>query len=168
MLAGGGRTPSGWRARRAGGAAMAAEVSGPEYRSGEHVPAGVLALVGLTGLGALMMHGWLERRFGLAEWRAMVWAGMPGALAGGLVLLGVLRSRARMDAGQRLRAAMAAEPKRRRHRRWLILMLGMLLLGQISDWPGFFASARLIAPCRGGKIQLRSPILSFESSRRSL
>ena len=114
---------------------MSAGTSGAEYRSGEYVPAGILALVVLTGVSARMLHGWVERRFGLAVEPALLWAAVPGTLAGALVLLGVLGSRPRMDAEQRRRAAVAAEPKRRRHRVWLIFMLGSLLLGQVVDWP---------------------------------
>lgn len=109
--------------------------AGAEYRSREFIPAGVIAVVVLGGASGWLLRGWLQGRFGMAVGSALLAAVAPGVLAGIAVLWAVLRWRPRMDAEQRRRVAAAAEPKRRRHRVWVIFMLCMLLLGQLVDSP---------------------------------
>lgn len=122
---------------------MSAETSGAgaEYRSREFIPAGVIAVVVLGGASGWLLRGWLQRRFGMAVEPALLAAVAPGVLAGIAVLWAVLRWRPRMDAEQRRPMAAAAEPKRRRHRVWVIVMLCMLLLEQLADWPMEFPGA---------------------------
>ncbi|MGI4954610.1 MAG: hypothetical protein ACRYGM_22620 [Janthinobacterium lividum] len=121
--------------------AMSAGTSGAgaQYRSRESIPAGILVLFWLGGGSVWLLRGWVQRRFGLEGDHALVVAALPGVLAGILVLLADLRRRPWMDTEQRLRVAAAAEPKRRRHRVWLILILCMLLVGQLADSPAGFS-----------------------------
>ncbi len=114
--------------------------AGAHHRSRESIPAGILVLFWPGGGSAWLLRGWVQRRFGLEGDPALVVAAFPGVLAGVLVLLADLRRRPWMDAEQRLRVAVA-EPKRRRHRVWLILMLCMLLVGQLADPPAGFSGA---------------------------
>ena len=107
-----------------------AEVAGTVGRSGWWIVAGVLVWVGLMIAGGWLLHGWVERRFGLPADLAWSAAALPGGVLGMLLILKIPRPVPSTDPELRRREAERAETMRRRGRGWMIAAMCVILLPQ--------------------------------------
>ena len=94
-----------------------------------HVAVGSVGVIAPICLSMWLLHGWIERRFGVSEDIAGLLAGVPGGVLGTLAIRAVLGTRPSTDPEQRRREA---EADGRQLRTWIILALGVLLVGQVG------------------------------------